>query len=283
MIPLAAFAISGCLAVGASSDHVLAGDLAVRFPEWAVVPAATTLGLTPAPGAERVLRVLELRRMAERWNVTPAPERDICVTRPAAPVTPVRYLSAMKKELPEASIELLDFSRMPAPEGELVFPAAGLRQSASGGYWNGYITYGERHRFVLWARVKVTMKVARVVAVSDLKAGQALDGNTVRLETRDAIPATGYLTTLEETVGKVPRRSVAAGAALRAEWLEAAKAVLRGDTVEVEAVHGAAHLTLEGIAEASGALGDLIAVRNPVSRQLFQARVTAKGRVLASR
>ena len=37
MIPLAAFALTGCLAVGAASDQIVAGDLAARFPEWAAL------------------------------------------------------------------------------------------------------------------------------------------------------------------------------------------------------------------------------------------------------
>ena len=40
-------------------------------------------------------------------------------------------------ELPAARIEILDFSRQPAPDGELVFPSAGLRQGPDGGYWSG--------------------------------------------------------------------------------------------------------------------------------------------------
>ena len=50
MIPLAAFALAGCLSVGASGDRVLASDLAAGFPEWGAVPPETPLGLAPAPG-----------------------------------------------------------------------------------------------------------------------------------------------------------------------------------------------------------------------------------------
>jgi flagella basal body P-ring formation protein FlgA len=267
--------------VAAGSDQIVAGDLAVAFPEWAAVPAATPLGLAPAPGVERVLRLRDLLRVSGRWGV--AVDRDVCVTRPAAVLKPERLLAAMRKEMPQARIELLDFSRMPAPEGDLVFPAAGLRQSPAGGYWNGYVVYGAQHRFTVWARVKVTVPASRVVAAFDLKPGQALGGGNIRVETRDEAPAAGFLATLDEAAGKSARRAIPAGTALRAEWLEPAKVVLRGETVQVEAVHGAARLTMECLAEGSGAVGDVIAVLNPSSQRRFQARVESRGRVVVTK
>ena len=137
MIHLAAFALAACLAVGAGSDQVVAGDLAAAFPEWRAVPPETPLAMAPAPGVQRVFRLPELSRLAERWNVSPAPDREVCVTRPVSVLSADRLLAAMQKEFPAAHIELLDFSRVPAPEGELLFPAPGLRQTPAGGYWSG--------------------------------------------------------------------------------------------------------------------------------------------------
>jgi flagella basal body P-ring formation protein FlgA len=283
MIPVAAYALAGCLAVGPARDHVLAGDLAAAFPQWAAVPAETPLALAPAPGVQRVFRVLELRRLAERWGLSPAPDREICVTRPVAVLAAGQMLAAMQREIPAAHIELLDFSRQPAPEGALVFPVSGLRQGPAGGYWSGYVTYGGNRRFTLWARVKVTVAAVRVVAAQDLKPGMALDAAQLRVETRKDVPAAGFAIAVEEVAGKVLRRSVAAGTALRAEWLAPAKVVLRGETVRVEAVRGAARLELECVAEGSGAIGEIIPMRNPVSQRHFPARVESKGRVVATK
>ena len=287
MMPLAAFALAGCLAVAADRDRILAGDLAAGFPEWAAVPAETPLGLAPAPGVQRIFRVLELRRMAERWSLSPVPDHEICVTRPVAVLTTARLLAAMQsavqKEMPAAHIELFDFSRQPAPEGELVFPVSGLRQGPTGGYWSGYIAYGGMHRFTLWARVKVMVARARVVAAEDLKPGVALDSAQFRVETREEVPAGGLVSAVEEVAGKVLRRPVARGTALRAEWLEPAKVVLRGETVRVEAVRGGARLELECVAEGSGAIGETIPILNPVSQRRFPARVESKGRVVATK
>lgn len=283
MMPFAAFALVGCLAVGAANDQILAGDFAAAFPEWAAVPPTTPLGLAPAPGMQRVFRLPELRRLAEHWGLSPVPQRDVCVTRPVAVFTADRLLAVMQKELPSAHIELLDFSRLPAPGGELVFPASGLRQAPAGGYWNGYVRYAGTRRFVLWARVKVQVSAVRVISTQDLKPGVPLDATQLRVETRQEVPAAGFISALEEVAGKVSRRAIASGSALRAEWLEPAKAVRRGETVRVEVVHGGARLKLEGLAEASGAIGETIAIQNPVSKQRFQARIEAQGSVVVTK
>ena len=283
MIHLAAFALAACLAVGTGSDQVVAGDLAAAFPEWRAVPPETPLALAPAPAVERVFRVPELRRLAERWNVLPTPDREVCVTRRVAVLTADRLLAAMQKELPAAHIELLDFSRLPAPEGELLFPASGLRQTPAGGYWSGHVTYAGKHRFAVWTRVKVKVAVTRVIAAQDLKPGVLSKASQFRLETREEVPAAGFAGSVEEVAGKMLRRAIVAGAALRTEWLEPAKVVTRGETVEVEAVHGGARLKLEGIAEGSGAIGETIAIQNPVSKKRFQARVESKGRVVVQK
>ena len=52
-----------------------------------------------------------------------------------------------------------------------------------------------------------------------------------------------------------------------------------GETVRVEVWNGAAHLKLEARAEASGALGQMIPVRNPDSQKRFLARVEGRSRV----
>ena len=54
--------------------------------------------------------------------------------------------------------------------------------------------------------------------------------------------------------------------------------ILAGDTVEVEAHNGGAFLKLECQAETGGAVGEIVALRNPVSRQLLRARALGPGK-----
>jgi flagella basal body P-ring formation protein FlgA len=49
--------------------------------------------------------------------------------------------------------------------------------------------------------------------------------------------------------------------------------------VKVEVINGGAKLEAEGVAEAAGALGETITVRNPDSKRSFRARVEGPGKV----
>jgi flagella basal body P-ring formation protein FlgA len=279
MILPVSFALA-CLAVSPGSDHILVRDLAPAFPSLESAAPETPVALAPAPGVARVFRVAELRSLAVRLNVPAAPEREICVARPAAPPDPARLLAAMRKEMPQAAIEILEFSRQPAPEGEIEFPARQLRRGAGGVLWLGYVHYGGSHRFTIWARVKVLVAVERVLAVGDLPSGQPIAAAQLTTETRQEFPGSEpFARSIDQVAGKWPRLPIRAGTAIRTDLLENPREILRGETVRVEVRDGGAHLEMEATAEASGASGEIIAVRNPISKRRFQARVEGKGRV----
>src|SRR5436305_10762421 len=113
MIPLAAFALSGCLALSPASDQIRARDLAAAFPQWTSLAADTALLPAPVPGVQRVLHPAELRRLALHWNVPfdDRPGADICFTIPVTPPDPARVLAAMQRRAPDARIEILETSR----------------------------------------------------------------------------------------------------------------------------------------------------------------------------
>jgi flagella basal body P-ring formation protein FlgA len=280
MTTLASVALTACFAVGANSDRITTNDLAPAFPGIESAIPDQPVSLAPAPGVQRIFRMPELRRLAARLNITAEPKGEVCFERPLAPLDPARVLEAMRKQLPDTSIELLECSRLSAPEGALEFPLRGLHAMPSGGLWSGAVQYGGGHRFSVWARVKVTAVAPRLIAVEDLKPGQAIDPTRVRVETREEFPAgNAYVTDIEQVAGKVLVRSVAAGTALRTEWLAAPKDVLRGDTVQVEVWSGSAHLKMPAVAEASGSKGQNIPLRNPESKKRFWATVVGKGQV----
>lgn len=278
MIPLALFALGACLPIEGSRNHIRAGDLARADAAWSTVAPDVPVALAPSPGVQRVIRIPEMRALAARWNVISDSAREVCFIRPVAPITPERMLEAMHRELPDARIEIVEASRIPAPEGTIEFPRGGLRA----GYWHGYVTYGAGRRFAIWACVKVTVALKRAVASVDLKPGEPIAPSQVRFEMQDVSWDARPLSLLESRdsiVGWVPRRSIAAGVAIEKQWLEPPKLIRKGDSVKVEVVAGAATLHLDGIAESAGALGDWIPVRNPDSKRTFRARVEAEGRV----
>jgi flagella basal body P-ring formation protein FlgA len=279
MMPLAAIA-AGCLVLGAGSDEIRVRDLASVFAAAPELPLDTIVALAPAPGVQRRFEIAELRRIAQRLRL-PEPEREVCVERRLDRLGSERILAAMRTQLPEARIELLQYSLYPVPEGDLEFPRATLRPGSAGAVWSGFIRYG-RQRAPVWARVRISVTSPRVVALAGLPAGRPIGAASLAVETRDEFPALeSFPSAAEEVAGKIPRRTIRAGTTIHAAWLDPPKAVLRGETVQVEAQQGGAVLQFSGQAQASGSVGQTILVLNMISNRRFPARVEGKGRVSA--
>jgi len=279
MTPLGTLAMGVCIAIGPASDGILLRDLAPAFESSAGLTTDTPIGLAPVPGVERRFEIADLRRIAARFNL-PEPLREVCVSRPVAPLDPASVMEAMRTQLPAARIELLDSSRQPVPEGILDFPLSGLRTGPTGAFWNGSLRYGGRQRVSVWARVNIVVSSPRVVAAENLSPGRPIDSAGVRVEIRDEFPLSEASPgSIEEVAGKVLRRAVRAGTTIRSAWLEAPKAVLRGEAVEIESRQGGALVQALGQAQAPGAIGETIPVINSMSKKRFPARVIAKGKV----
>jgi len=279
MMPLALLALAGCLALGPDADNIQARDLAPALPALAASDASVSPA--PLPGVARLFRLAELRRIAARFGIDAGAAQEICFERPVAPPDPSRLAEAMQRSLPDAQIRILDYGRMAAPQGELVFPLSGLRRAGADGFWSGFVRYGGGRRFPLWARVRVSVTEARVLAGEDLPAGREIAAGRLRLEKRAVFPAERiFATSLELVAGRAARVPIPAGAAIRLDWLAPAQDVVRGDRVRVEVESGGACLKFEAIAEGSGSVGQVIAVTNPASKRRFPARVAGKGRVI---
>jgi flagella basal body P-ring formation protein FlgA len=122
--------------------------------------------------------------------------------------------------------------------------------------------------------VRVTLTRTLVVAARPLERGKILAADDVILAERDVAAAPGgYLTGTDAAVGRVLRRNIAAGAVLAPSLIEAPVLVRRGQAVTLEARSGAIRVQMAGIAQADGALGQTIAVRNNSSRKVLHGVV----------
>jgi flagella basal body P-ring formation protein FlgA len=279
-MPIVGVALAVCVAVSAASDRIVAGDLAPVSPAFAALAPDAMIGWAPGPGVRRDFPVAELRRVATRLGAPALPETGACFERTVTPLDPSRILGVIQPQVPEGPVMLVDFSRAPVPEGELVLPRNSMRRAPGNTYlWSGYVRYAGNRRFRLWARVSARAAVPVVAAAADLQSGRALERQDVRLETRNDLFASGLVASLEDALGKWPRRPIRAGAALAAEWLEPAPDVARGETVKVEIWSGGAHLEMDARAEGAAAVGQPVAVRNPVSQKRFLGLVEGRGRV----
>jgi flagella basal body P-ring formation protein FlgA len=230
----------------------------------------------------------ELRRIGAQYGVSVPLDSQACFEWKMQHLTEDAVRAAIRESIqaPEARVEILAMSKEPAPEGRLAFPQNGLSAASNTDpstpvTWRGYIAYHSTRRFAVWARVRVSATMPRVVALEHLAPGKAITKEQVRLETSDDFPVRNdNARSLDEVIGRVTRRAVRSGVAVLRSDLAEAFQVERGQTVQVTAVSGAAQLELEATAEGSGRQGDVISVRNPRSGKLFRARVEGKGRAI---
>jgi flagella basal body P-ring formation protein FlgA len=284
MSPAGALAIASCLAVNPHSDYITAGDLAAAVPGFERVAAETQVALAPAPGVRRILYAAESERIAARLKLSLTAPPNVCFERRVTPLDESAIQAAMHRALPDAKIAVISYNHSPVPEGELEFPSARLYQTSSGPLWKGFVRYGSNHQYSVWVKVDVQVTATHVVATSPLPPGLPVTLSQVRLETREELPLEGdWAVSVDEIVGRIPRRPIAAGASLPRSWFEAPKEISRGDRIRVDVWSGNAHLEFEGTAEASGAVGQSISVLNPGSKRRFQARVEGPGRASVRR
>jgi flagella basal body P-ring formation protein FlgA len=289
--PFVVFAlmVSGaCLSV--EGDRILARDLARANEAFSALPGETPLGYGPAPGARRIFRPAELKRLATRHQIPLETSKAICFERRVEPLTRERLLAAMQASLgrPNARIEILECSRYPAPKGEVEFPRSGLTrppvlEPQKPVLWHGRVRYAGNRNFRIWARVRISVPGERVVAGEDLRAGRRIERGQVGMENYEGFPFEDTVArSLDQVVGRVARRSINAGSPMWLRWLEQPKEVARGDIVRVVVRSGAARIEFDGRAEADGRFGETIQVRNLTSGKNFRARVDGRGQVLVN-
>lgn len=266
------------------SDSILGRDLAAALPEFSKLAPDLPLGLSPLPGQIRLFRIADLRHIAQVNRISPTITEEVCFAWPVSVVGRESLAAAMKASLGarEARIGIVEQSLVPAPAGTIVFPLSGLSGASEGPVlWRGYVEYAERHRFPIWARVRLTAEEKRVTAVSDLTPDQPIRADQLQLTNYSGpLSSRVFLMDPSKAIGAIPRRSIPAGSALTEDMIQKPFDVERGAVVNVIVQSGAAHVEAQGIAEQSGHRGDIISVKNPKSARPFRARITESGTVI---
>jgi len=285
---LSALLLAACLPLTGDGDQIVAADLAAAEPGFRALPPQTSLGVAPIPGTRRVFSVPELETLAGRYRLSLVEERPVCLERTLSPLDPSRLQSAMQDALglAEARIEIVEYSRYPAPRGAIEFARADLAPPPPARVqapvlWKGVVRYGAERRFAIWARVRILVRVECIVAAQPLAAGRAIETGQLRRETYAGFPlSAGPVTSIGQAAGRVPRRNIPAGTPVALDALDPPYDIARGETVAVEVASGDAHLRLDARAEADGRLGQVIPVLNPSSGKRFSARVSGPGKVI---
>jgi flagella basal body P-ring formation protein FlgA len=284
-VPLAV-AQTPCISVTAS--QILGADLARAVPAFAGIQADSPLAPAPPPGSTRVFYSSELQSIASRFSLAISLPSEVCFKFASEPLNRERALDEMRKTLniPDSKVELLEASPAVVPIGKMEFTREGLGAPAAPDQrtpvsWRGNIVYAGDRRYAIQAKVRITAPLMRVVAIEPLKSGLPVKVEQLRQEAFEGFPPSKISSPVpDQLVGMIPIRPIAAGGEVRLDNLTRPNDVNRGDMVHVEVRFGGAHLALMGRAEAGGRVGDVVAIRNPESSKVFQARVESRDRVI---
>ncbi|WP_090508680.1 flagellar basal body P-ring formation chaperone FlgA [Pseudomonas marincola] len=119
-----------------------------------------------------------------------------------------------------------------------------------------------------------------VIAQRPLKRRAVLSSADIALAERDIGSLNqGYLTSLNQALGKKLTRTLRPDQVLTPATIELAEAVRRGDQVTITASSGGIQVRMPGEALSDGAVGRQINVRNVRSSRVVKARVTGPGQV----
>jgi flagella basal body P-ring formation protein FlgA len=265
-----------------ANDRILGADLARALPAFLnKISGDAVIGYSPTPGTRRVLKSVELQRIAAPYGVALDAHAEACFEWSTQALTEDVVRAAIRDslQLPDAHVDVLAISGNQAPTGKVRFPISGLLASTLTGpdtpvTWRGEVLYQGSRKFSVWARLKVSATTTRVVATQLILPGETVAPDAVRIETYDDFPLRNDIArNLEEVVGRMPRRAIRMGLPVfRSDLIEPFQ-VQRGDLVDVTAISGATQLHLAAVAETSGRQGDIISLKNPRSGKFFRARI----------
>lgn len=119
-----------------------------------------------------------------------------------------------------------------------------------------------------------------VTANRPLKRDNVVTEMDVGLAERDVgLLNQGYLTSLQQAIGKKLTRALLPDQVLAPAHVQQAEVIRKGDQVVISARSGGISVRMPGEALSDGALGKQISVRNQRSKRVVKARVTGPGQV----
>lgn len=272
------------------------GDIATvggDLPERVRMLKELSIGDAPAPGETMFLtpELLKPRLIAAKADFS-----DITWTVPANfKVTTLSQrisgkkiselaLAFLQQQAVGATLNMLDVpSDFQAPAGKLEMVAeisGSLRYSVPTTVQVVVRTEGKP-----FVRVPVQFEVRRyldiVVAATNLNAGEVLTAQSLRLERMDAgkLPA-GYYTEAGKMVGLQLRYAAVPGAVIYEKALMRPIVIQRGAMVRLSSRIGELEVSANGVALASGAVGDIIRVQNSNTKRMLTGRVQEDKSVL---
>ena len=289
LVIVAGWATAGCIAV--PSDKILARDLSAAIPLFQALDPDAVIGFSPFPGTERFLSSRELLLTARHYGLAfPAGELapSVCVQRIVRSLSSEEVRAALLSalDIPEGRLEILEFSNKPLPPGRLVFQLAAVNKPPGNDpqtsvIWPGKLMYDDQHSLSIWAKVRISVDREVFLAKETIPKGQVILAEQIATTRIPQFPSPQQPpSSVSGIIGKVARRTIPTGQRISLEALQDPMDVVKGETVHVRVVDGAATITLDAVAQSSGNKGETIVVHNTSSGKSFRAVIEERGRVV---
>ena len=119
-----------------------------------------------------------------------------------------------------------------------------------------------------------------VLTNRSLSKGSVLQESDLSLQKRNTLPFNhGYYENISEVIGLETSTAMRAGALLKPESLSSPILINRGDLVMIKAQVPGIIISMHGIAQNNGALGDLVKVKNSSSAKVVEGKVISRGAI----
>jgi len=278
-------------------DIVSFGDLIAGLsPQDAAVPAfrAPALGETGTIQVSRIVdAALKSGILRDALDLDSQGLAQVVVTRSARRITSLDVETAVK-------IALLERFGFDGRGFALVFdggaPSVAIEPELTGDMVTLDMTYDARARrvigrFAVPGSAATRLKPVRVsgqlvetvdvvVPLRSIARGETLAALDVAIERRPRDASTNdQLGEMKAAVGKVAKRALMPGMALRSSDVQREEIVGRGEIVTLIYEARGVLISMRGRANEAGAMGDVIAVTNPQSKRVLQGTVTGHGRI----
>ncbi len=183
-------------------------------------------------------------------------------------------------------IQVTNFASHPAnitvPQGKIVYRPVSIPRFVSPGkkFISAVVTVNGSE----YGRVKMHGDVhfwGRVVCLSrSVKRNTILGRDDIETDFREiSMLGDDVIRNPARAVGKKLKKSLRPGSVLHSSYLRTPSLVKRGDLVTIVAQNGTLQVSAPGEVRNEGGLGEMVKVKNLMSRRLLQARVVDKGRV----
>lgn len=118
-----------------------------------------------------------------------------------------------------------------------------------------------------------------VFSAHSLQRGQNIDASDVYIDkVRITRAGVQYLHSIDQVLGKMTARRLAADKPIDWRFLQQADLVRKGETVQLIAKNGSIAIRIDGEALGNGSKGEQIRVRNTLSNRVVDAMVIARGK-----